>query len=73
MRDIIYIRLDMFISNNVWFEIWYGSIMVYIYKKIFIWNTHHTTNVQLCGQLIQTMMMFDINQATAWTEYELFK
>ena len=44
--------------------------MFYIYKKIFVWNTHHTTNVQLCGQLIQTMM-FDTNQALAWMEYEL--
>ena len=46
-------------------------MMFYIYKKIFIWNTHHTSNVQLCGQLMQTMMMFDINQALAWTENEL--
>ena len=46
-------------------------MMFYIYKKIFIWNTHHTSNVQLGGQLMQTMMMFDINQALAWTENEL--
>ena len=71
MRDIIYIRLDMYISNNVCFAILFGPIIFYIYEKIFIWNTHHTTNAQLCGQLIQTMMMFDINQALSWTEYEL--
>ena len=71
MRDIIYIRLDMFINNNVCFAILYGSSMFYFYKKIFICNTHHTTNVQLCDQLIQTMKMFDINQALVWKEYEL--
>ena len=70
MGDIIYIRLDMFINNNACFAILYGSIMFYIYKNIFIWKTHHATNAQLYGQLIQTMMMFDINQALAWTEYD---
>ena len=72
MRDIIYILLDLFISNDVYFAILYGS-MFYIYIKIFIWNTHHTTNVQLCGQLIQTMMMFDIKHSLAWTQYELLE
>ena len=33
IRDVIDIRLDMFINSNICFAILYGSIMLYIYKK----------------------------------------
>ena len=71
IRDVIYIRLNMFISYDIRFAILYGSIMLYIYKKIFFWNTHHTTNVQLCSQFIQTIILFDTSKVLVWTEYEL--
>ena len=46
-------------------------VILYICKNIFIWNTHHTTNVQLCGQLKQTMILFDTSQALPWMVHEI--
>ena len=67
MRDIIYIRLHMFSSNDICFALFMDqSCYIFIERYLSeIRITQPIINVQLSGQLIQTTILFDIRQALA--------